>query len=81
MKKVVLILLAAVAMAMAKSYPYTHDGFFLNISLGFGGQGMGMTGSSMMDGYKITADGDAEYKYAITCTLEKGLRENTYISR
>lgn len=25
--------------------------------------------------------GDAEYKYAITCTLEKGLRENTYISR
>lgn len=59
MKKVVLILLAAVAMAMAESYPYTHDGFFLNISLGFGGQGMGMTGSSMMDGYKITADCDA----------------------
>ena len=59
MKKVVLILLAAVAMAMAESYPYTHDGFFLNISLGFGGQGMGMTGSSMMDGYKMTIDGDA----------------------
>ena len=46
-------------MAMAESYPYTHDGFFLNISLGFGGQGMSLTGSGMMDGYEMTFDGDA----------------------
>ena len=58
MKKVVLILLAAVAMAMAESLPYTHDGFFLNISLGFGGQAMDMMGNVWQDGYKMSIEGD-----------------------
>ena len=58
MRKVALILFAAVAMAMAESYPYTHDGFFLNFSLGFGGQGMDVTGEGQKDGYKMTVEGE-----------------------
>ena len=60
MKKIALILFAAVAMAMAESIPFTHDGFFLNVSLGFGGQAMSMTGEGMMDGNKMTFDGDRD---------------------
>jgi len=60
MKKFILIMFAVATMAMAESYPYTHDGFFMNVAMGFGGQGFDIKGSGMYKGYKMNVKGDAD---------------------
>lgn len=60
MKKTILFLLVMATVAMAASYPFTHDGFFFNVSVGFGGQGMSLTGSIYEDGFTIDMEGDAD---------------------
>jgi hypothetical protein len=60
MKKTFSFLLVMATVSMAASYPFTHDGFFFNFSVGFGGQGMSLTGSIYEDGFTIDMEGDAD---------------------
>ena len=59
MKGLVLFLMLAFSMALAESLPYTHDGFFLNLSLGFGGQSAEYEGNGFLNNSSVSAEGDA----------------------
>lgn len=61
MKRIMLALFVAATMSMAESMPHTHDGFFLNLALGFGGQGFdykakGGNGTLDADGSSMELD-------------------------